>query len=134
MAAYTITNQYLALNATDLSNNVKKATLTLDVATNNKTAMGSTWEEFIAGLKSGSLAIEFIDDFAAAETDAVLWPLFGTVVTFEVRPDAGVVSATNPKYTGSVLIAQHVVGGSLGELAMKSHTYPTTGTVSRATA
>ncbi len=134
MAAYTITNQYLSLNATDLSNNIKKATLTLEVASNNKTAMGSTWEEFIAGLKSGSLAVEFIDDYAASETDAVLWPLFGTVVAFEVRPDAGAVSVTNPKYTGNVMIAQHSVGGSLGELAMKSLTYPTSGTISRATA
>lgn len=96
--------------------------------------MGDSWVTATGGLKSGTLTIEFLDDFAASEVDATLWPLFGTVTTFAVRPDAGSVSATNPTYSGSVFIAQHTLGGSVGDLAMKSLTFPTSGTVTRATA
>ena len=51
----------------------------------------------------------------------------------EEQPDAGSVTATNPNYTGSVLISGHSVGGSHGEVASKSLTFPTSGAVSRAT-
>jgi hypothetical protein len=42
------------------------------------------------------------------------------------------VGASNPKYTGSVLITQASIGGAVGELAMKSLTFPVTGAVTRA--
>lgn len=133
MAVFALTNEYLALNSTNLSDHVKSCVLTVDVAQLDSTAMGDSWVEVIGGLKSGSLAITFNDDYAASNVDVTLWPLLGTVVTFEVRPDAGAVSATNPKYTGSVLISQHALGGSVGDLAAKSVTYQTSGTVTRAT-
>jgi hypothetical protein len=133
MAVMALTNEYLALNSTNMSSFIKSAVLTVDVAQLDSTAMGDAWTDVIGGLKSGSLAITFNDDFAASATDVTLWPLLGTVVTFEVRPDGGAVAATNPKYTGSVLISQHAIGGSVGELAAKSVTFPTTGAITRAT-
>jgi hypothetical protein len=133
MAVMALTNEYLALNSTNMSSFIKSAVLTVDVAQLDSTAMGDAWTDVIGGLKSGSLAITFNDDFAASATDVTLWPLLGTVVTFEVRPDGGAVAATNPKYTGSVLISQHAIGGSVGELAAKSLTFPTTGAITRAT-
>lgn len=133
MGVLALTNMYVAINSVDMSDHVKGATLTLDSAQLDPTAMGDGWTKARGGLKSGGLQIEFLDDFAAAETDVTLFPLFGTVVAFEVRPDAGAVSATNPKYTGEVFIGQHVVGGNVGELATKGVTYPTSGPVSRAT-
>ncbi|WP_063813820.1 hypothetical protein [Herbidospora daliensis] len=133
MGVLALTNMYVAINSVDMSDHVKGATLTLDSAQLDPTAMGDGWVKARGGLKSGQLQIEFLDDFAAAETDVTLWPLFGTVVSFEVRPDAGSVSATNPKYTGEVFISQHTVGGNVGELATKGVTYPTSGAVSRAT-
>lgn len=134
MAVFALVNEYVAINGVNMSQHVKSATLTLDAAALDSTAMGDSWTENIGGLKSGSLTITFNDDFAAGAVDVTLWPLFGTVTTFEVRPDAGAVSATNPKYTGSVLIAGHGLGGSVGDLAAKSVTYPTSGAVTRATA
>lgn len=135
MAVFALTNEYLALNGSaSLNDHVKSAVLTMDSAQLDSTAMGDAWVEVIGGLKSGQLAITWNDDFAASNVDATLWPLFGTVVTFEVRPTDSAVSATNPKYTGSVLIAQHGLGGSVGDLAAKTVSYPTSGAVTRATA
>lgn len=133
MAVMALVNEHVSINSVNLSSFVKSAVLTVDVAQLDSTAMGDSWTEVIGGLKSGSLAITFNDDFAAAATDVTLWPLLGTVVSFEVRPDGGAVSATNPKYTGSILISQHTLGGSVGDLAAKSLTFQTSGAVTRAT-
>lgn len=133
MAAFALTNMFVSINGTDLSDRVKSATLTLDSNQLDPTAMGDGWTRALGGVKSGSLSIEFLDDMAAGETDAVLWPLFGTVVNFITRPDAGAAGATNPNYSGQVLVSQVTVGGSHGELAMKSLTFPTSGEVTRAT-
>jgi len=134
MAAFALTNEYFALNAVDMSSFVKSATLTLDAAALDSTAMGDSWTEQTPGLKSGTLALTFNDDYAATTVDDRLFPLFGTVVTFEVRPVAGIaVSATNPRYTGSVLVTQHTIGGDVGSLAAKQLSFPTSGTVTRAT-
>lgn len=134
MAVVALINEYLALNAVAMSDHVRQATLAMEASALDSTAMGDGWTKNVYGLKSGSLQVEFNDDMALSQVDALLWPLFGTNVTFEVRIDAGAVSTTNPKYTGSVGIAQHNVGGSLNEVARKSLTFPTSGTVLRATA
>lgn len=134
MAVLALINEHVSINAVNLSDHVKSGTLAVEATSLDSTAMGDTWNEVTGGLKSGTLTIEFLDDFAASNVDATLWPIFGTVVTFEVRPDAGAVSATNPKYTGSVFIQQHSLGGSLNEMAGKSLTFPTSGAVTRATA
>lgn len=133
MAVVAMTNEYVALNGTNISDHIKSATLAVDVNQLDATAMGDAWTDVVGGLKSGTLNLEILDDFAAGSIDATLWPLLGTVVTFEVRPDAGSVSTSNPKYTGSVLISGHSAGAAVGELSMKSQTYPTSGVVTRAT-
>lgn len=134
MAVFALTTEYCALNGADRSADIKSATLTVDAAQLDTTDFASAgWVEMIGGLKSGTLAIEFQDDVASSAVDSVLWPLLGTVVTFEVRATSAVVGVSNPKWTGSVLITSHTIGGGVGELAKKSLSFPTTGTVTRAT-
>ena len=134
MAVFALINEYVSLNGVAMSDHVRQATLAMEASALDATAMGDGWVKNVYGLKSGSLQVEFNDDTAVSQVDALLWPLFGTNVTFEVRLDAGVVSTSNPKYTGTVGISQHNVGGSLNEVARKSLTFPTSGAVTRATA
>ena len=135
MAVYALTSEYTALNAGDLSAHLKSSVLTVDVAALDTTDFASAgWTEVIVGLKSGTLALNFQDDVVAASIDSILWPLLGTVVTFEVRATSSAVGTSNPKYTGSVLITGATIGGGVGELAMKSLSFPTSGAVTRATA
>lgn len=133
MATFALINEFVELNSVNLSDHCRNGTLALEAEALDSTAFGDNWREQTGGLKAGTLTLEFLDDFAASEVDATLWPLLGTVVTFTIRPTADAVSATNPNYSGSVLIAQHAVGGELGTMATKSLTFPTSGTVSRAT-
>lgn len=133
MAVFAFTNGFTSINAVDLSNHVKSVTLNVDVDQLDSTGMGATsnYKSFIGGLKAGTLTIEFMDDFAASQVNTTLFTQLGNVVAFDVRADAGARSATNPSYTGSVLIATWNMGGKLGDLAGKSVTFPTSGAVTQ---
>ena len=128
--------EYLSINANVLNSNTKKAELTVEVEAKDVTTYASLgWKEVLGGIKSGELGCEFLQDFAAAALDAIMWPLLGTVVPFEVRADQGAASTSNPKYTGSILISGwNPITGSVGDEASVSMSFPTSGAVTRATA
>jgi hypothetical protein len=134
MAVMALLNQFLSVNAVNLSDHMRQAALAVEATTLDASAMGDGWVKNIYGLKSGSIAVEWNDDFVAGSVDATLWPLLGTNVAFELRPDGGVVSVSNPKYTGLVGIASVSIGGSLNEVARRNQTWPTSGAITRATA
>lgn len=135
MAAYALTNEHVTINGVDLSDHVKSATLTVSADQLDSTAMSSGgWKSAIGGLKAGTLALTLNQDHAASNVDATLWAALGTVVTFTVKPVNAATSATNPAYSGSVLVVEHQpVAGNVGDLAGVSVTLPTSGAVSRAT-
>lgn len=135
MAKMVLLSEFISLDGTDLSDYCNKAELQIEVEAKDVTTFGSAGaKEFIGGLKSGTLALEFKQDYAASQLDATLWPLLGTVVTFEVRPTSAAVGAGNPSYTGSVLITGHnPIQGGVGDEATMSLSFPTSGAISRAT-
>jgi len=130
-----LTAEYLSINSNDLSEFTKKAEVTVEVEEKDVTNYKSLgWKEVIGGLKSGTLACEFLQDFAATKLDAIMWPLLGTVVPFEVRADQAAVGTSNPSYSGNVLIAGwSPVTGSVGDEATVSQDFTTSGAVTRAT-
>lgn len=134
MGSLVLLNEFVEINAVNSSGWAKSGALAMEATQLDASVFGDGWVKNVAGLKSGTLTVEFLDDFSASQLDATLWPLFGTLVTFKVRPDAGAVGTGNPQYSGSILIAQHNVGGSLNELAGKSLSFPLSGAVTRATA
>ncbi|MET8297396.1 hypothetical protein ABZW02_25560 [Streptomyces sp. NPDC005180] len=135
MAKMVLLSQYLAINGVDLSDYTRKAELSIEVEDKDVTTYGSLgWKVVLGGLKSGELAVEFLQDVAATKIDAIMWPLLGSVVSFEVRADAAAVGTSNPKYTGSVLIkGWNPIEGSVGDEASVGVTFPTSGAVARAT-
>lgn len=134
MATFAGTDYKLLVNAVDMSAMANKVTLKLAAAELTNTAFGATYNSKLGGLKDGTLDVEFNQDFAAAQVDATLFPILGTVVTFELRPTSGARSATNPGYTGSVLIKEYApIDGKVGDLAVNSASWPTSGAVLRQT-
>lgn len=136
MAKTVITSRYVSLNGTDISSSLSGASLEITVEEVDKTSLGSAgWREVAAGLKSGSVTLNFQQDFGASGVDATLYPLIGTEGTVVIRPTSGSVSATNPAYTATVLVSQYTpIAGSVGDLATFDVTFPTVGAISRATA
>ncbi|GGZ80249.1 phage tail tube protein [Streptomyces echinoruber] len=127
--------QYLSINGQTLTTYTKKAELSVEVEDKDVTTYASLgWKEVLGGLKSGELGCEFLQDFAASQLDAIMWPLLGTVVPFEVRADQGARSPSNPGYTGNILInGWNPIEGSVGDEATVSLGFPTSGAVTRAT-
>ena len=134
MAKFVLTDASVTLNSVDLSDHVSSVTLEITADEIVTTAMGDTFQSRTGGLKDGTLSIEFQQDFASSEVDTTLFPLLGTTTAFVVKPTSGSVSSTNPSYTGSVLVNSHSpVANGVGELATMSVSFPTSGTITRAT-
>lgn len=135
MAKLVLKSCFVSINSNDLSASTSKIELTDQFEEKDSTTFGSGGaKEVLGGLESGTLALTFKQDFAASAIDSIMWPLRGTVVTFEVRPTSAAASTSNPKYTGSVLIKEwKPVSGSPGDLAEVSVSFPTSGTTTRAT-
>src|SRR3954464_7063199 len=119
MAKQVLLASYIALGGTDLSTYCSKIELTLEGESKDSTTFGSGgWHEELSGIKSASLALTFKQDVAAAAIDSIMFPLFGTVVTFETRASSTSVSTSNPKYTGSINIKQwNPIAGGVGDVA-----------------
>jgi len=109
-------------------------TLNYEVDSVEVTAFGSGGHVFTGGLQNNSIDIELMQDFAAANVEATVYPLVGTTTTVVIKPTSSAVSSTNPSYTitGAYLAAHTPVAGAVGELAMTSISF-TGGTLVKAT-
>jgi hypothetical protein len=136
MPKVVVTSRFVSLNGTDLSSSLAGASLEITVEEIDKTSLGSQgWREVAAGLKSGSVTLNFLQDFGAGSVDATLFPLLGTEGTVVIRPASGTVSATNPAYSATVLVSQYMpITGAVGDLQTFDITIPTVGAITRATA
>lgn len=135
MAKQVIKAAYVAINGVDRSGNASKAELTVEYEEKDVTVFTSGGaKEVLAGLEGSKLAVSWRNDVAAAALDEALWALRGTVVPFEVRVNNSAVSASNPKYTGSILIGSHSpLAGGVGDVNEFSPTYTCSGVITRAT-
>ena len=135
MAKFVATDYKVTINGTNLSTSLASVELPVEIDEQETTAFGSEWRTRIAGLKSGSITLEFHQDFAAGAIDATLWPLLGTNATVTVVPTSGTVNASNPSFSGSFLVTQYTpYASTVGDLATLSVSWPLTGALTRATA
>ena len=134
MAVFVAQDFKTTLNGTNVSSWLTQVEMSFDVNDVETTSFGNTWKTRVAGLKSGSVKLQFNQDFGAAAVDATIYPLLGTVGTIVITPTSTAVSSSNPAYTATVLINGYGVQGNIGDLSTVSVTWPITGTVSRATA
>ena len=135
MAKFVATDYKITINGTNLSSSLASVELPIEIEEQDTTSFGSEWRTRIAGLKSGSITLEFHQDFGAAAIDATLWPLLGTNGTVVVTPTSGTVTSTNPSYTGQFLVTQYSpFASTVGDLATLSVSWPLNGALTRATA
>lgn len=134
MAVFVATDYSITINGTNFSTSLTQAELSEEAADVSTTTFGSGWNTRVAGLKQASLTLAFNQDFGAASVDATLSPLLGSLATVVIKPTSGTASATNPTYTGTFLVTQYVpFASSVGDLATLNVTWPSSGTVVRAT-
>lgn len=126
----------VTVNGVDLSDHIDKVTINATGDEVESTAMGDTWKERMVGLLDWSANIEFQQDFAASKVDATLWAAFiaKAPIAIVAKPTSGSVSATNPSYTGSIILSQYSpLDAGVGDLTKTSITWPGTGALVRAT-
>jgi hypothetical protein len=134
MAKFAATDYKITINGTNLSTNLNQVELALESDDLEVTAFGGTFRERIGGLKTGSLTLQFMQDFGASSVDATIFPLFNTLATVVITPTSGTVTATNPSYTAICLVNQYSpANAQVGDLSTLSISWPTSGTVSRGT-
>ena len=135
MAKFVLKNAYCSLNSVDLSYHVESIELTHEADPQEDTVMSDDSIGRLAGLKNWTLTVNFRQDYAASKVDATMFSLIGAAAfAIEIRPDAGAVSATNPKFTGNAILSGYTgVGGSVGEIAMAPCTMLGDGDLTRAT-
>ncbi len=134
MAKFAATDYAVSINGTQFGSSLNSVELTIEADDLETTAFGGTFRTRVGGLKSASVTLNFMQDFAAASVDATLNTLVGSIATVVIIPAGTTVSATNPSYTSTCLVTQYSpMASSVGDLATFSVTWPVTGTVSRGT-
>ena len=125
----------------DLTDHVTSLTINRQFDELDVTAMGASGHSFIAGLESSTIAVDFLNDDAATSVMTTLNTLVGTNAKFKIlqtttpgSPSTGTVSATNPLYSGLVLVNKLTpINGKVGDVAVQTLTFTVSGAITVAT-
>ena len=121
----------------DLTNHVKSITINRTFDELEVTAMGDTGHKFVAGLEASTIAVDFFNDTATASVLQTLNTLVGTSAAFKIcqttvpgSPSTATISATNPLYSGLVLVNKLTpVNGTDADISMQSLTFTVNGAI-----
>jgi hypothetical protein len=132
VAIYVFLDANVTINGVDLSGKSTKVTLKIKADDKDTSAFGATYRNSLGGLRDTDCSIEFNQDFAAAQVDATLFPLLGTVSTVTVKATSAANSATNPQYSQSMLLKEYdPIGGAVGDKGDAVATFVGAGTLTR---
>jgi hypothetical protein len=138
MPRLVLTDASVVINGVDLSQFITSVGLSSSEDVVDTTGMSSAGARTrISGLQDNSLTLEFNQDFAAGGPEISINPvissLVGTNTTIVIKPTSAAVSATNPSYTMSAVVAEwQPLSGAVGELATISTTWPISGAITKA--
>jgi hypothetical protein len=134
MAKFAATDYKVTINGTNFSTNLNSVELAIESDALETTAFGMDFRTQVGGLKSGSITLQFMQDFGTSQVDVTLFPLLNTLATVVIVPTSGTVNATNPSYTATCLVNSYSpFASSVGDIATLSVTWPTSGTIVRGT-
>ena len=121
MTAFVYTDPFVLGAAVDLSNDTQQVAVDIGSELQDNTAMSFAARSNTPGLLTGGAQVTFLQDYAAAQVDATIFPLVGTTFAFEARPTSAGRSATNPAYVNSAMAipdgGYRPMGGSVGDMA-----------------
>lgn len=136
MGKMVFLNAAVTINNVNLSDHVESVTLETDVDAVEVTAMGDGGKRRLAGLQDSKLTVSFWQDYAAAKVDATMWAIVqgGTGVAFKVAAAGTSYSATNPAYSGTVILTQYQpLAGKVGDGLSSDVTFTVDGTIASGT-
>jgi predicted secreted protein len=126
----------LTVSATpyDLSDHVESVTISTTKDTPETTAMGADWRARLSGLKDWNASLGLHQDFAASDVDAAIYAAFNAAsATLVIKPTSDAVSATNPSFSGSVIVPSYQpLNGNVGDVSKMSVDLQGNGVMTRA--
>lgn len=133
MAQIVLKDASITIATVELADRSNSVEVNFEIESVEVTSFGGN-RSFVGGLQNNTCTIELQQDFAAAETEATIFPLVGTQTTLVFKPTSAAVGADNPSYTitGAYLASHTPIAAAVGELAMTSLTF-TGGTLVKAT-
>ena len=136
MAKYVVTGNNVTFNGTDISASVARAELVISSAEVDVTDFASGgWTEVVGGLKSGTVSLDFHQDFGAGALASVInESTVGTLGTVVIIAGNGTAASTaTPSFTATCLVSSVTpVAGAVGDLSTYSVTWQTSGPVVKA--
>ena len=123
-------------SAVDLSDYIQELNLETGRESQDDTTMGQTTRTMESGLKTWTLSITLKQNFAASKVDATLFGIYnsGDPAAITIRPDQKAKAATNPEYTGSVVLESYApLGQSVGDFHAATVQFAAAGDLTRST-
>jgi hypothetical protein len=127
MAKLVLRDCVITVAGVNFSDHVSQVEVQLKKASVDTTNFSGGGKEQVAGLKDDEFTISFQQDFAAAEVDATLYPLYNGETEFvvTVKPTSAAVSATNPLYSGTCILLEYSpLAGKVGDLSDTKVKFP----------
>lgn len=118
MAKHVLKDAVVIVNSVDLSDHVRSATIETTRPEVDVTGMGASNMEITPGIGDATITVEFLQDYAAGQVDATLWPLSTTDTPFnvDIKASSAATSATNPLYRMSALMYSYSpIAGGVGD-------------------
>lgn len=132
MSKFTLTDAFVSVNGTNLSNHFSSITIEQTADEIEFTSFGAGYREFGAGLKDATISGDVFQDYGGtADVDLILYPLFASGGTFDVvvRPTSASAGSANPSYTmRSRLFGFNPIAGAVGDASATSVTFRNAGT------
>ena len=117
MAKLVLTNAQVFVNSVDISNHVSAVDIAGVRTEVDVSSMGDVNSEIVLGLGDVTITITVWNDYAVANIDSQMFPLWQTNTPFpvEIRPVNGARSTSNPGYTMTALLPTYnPISGSMG--------------------
>lgn len=135
MAIRVLRDVKIVVNSVDLTDHCSSVKLDDSADEVETTTFGTTYRQYLQGMKAAGIEAEFFNDEAASSVAAVHQPLYASGGTFSVKvwPDAaGTVAYTQI----SRLYTNPLLGGAVGDADTVSVNYKNAGTagITRGTA
>ena len=127
MAVFMGNKVAVVAGTTTITTFVRTVTLSREVDAVEITAMTDTVQNLIGGVERPSVTLEVFNDFAASSVNSVFEDALGSKLALVLIPVSGTVTATNPRYSMSVLVSQwQPINGATDAPVTASITLPVT--------
>ena len=127
MAIFMGNKVAVVAGTTTITTFVSAVSLSREIDAVEITAMTDSVQNLIGGIERPSVTLEVFNDFAASSVNSIFEYALGSKLAIQLIPVSGTVTATNPRYSMSVLVAQwQPINGTIDSPMTASITLPVT--------